>query len=478
MHYPTLLLPIAGGICAPLIWIISCYIRGNWNNLSMVLVAWLFCMYVAWRDNMTPKKLFISSGKTPPAEHAYELIIKGRGVGDNFFTSDRELAFADLEDFKYVRGQRVSFEELLRTKPFLIEPYCLDDERKQVIFIETPLAFDSAMVGPFYFSTQRQIAKKLYSVPYEEFNRVCDSLGEMDFSRLILLYNTSRCGSTLVSKAMDSMAGVQSISEPDMFTSMTHMSLECKEDPERMKEISRLATSTARLYLFMRTKRYPDRPILALKFRFQVTQIAHVLHEALPGAKSMFLYRNAVDVVDSMGASFINGGIYRVLRWLKTDFFYIFLFSALTLHIYKVIPIYGYKGFPFKSFHHLGAISPFVLGWLSVMEKAFESMQKGHIQQAFRYEDVCEQKGALLAKLLEEAGFKPKINAREMEKVFKEDSQAGSGASSSRRKNGELSPSYSYLRKGDLDNTVSFIATHPIINHWDFILPGTLTVKC
>lgn len=477
MHYPTLLTPILGGVLSPVIWALSCYLRNNWNNFSLVICCWVICLYVAYQDNQRPKKLFTASGKTTPRKYACELILKSKGQGDDFFTSFRELAFADLQDFEYKEGERVSFEEIVRNKPFTVEPYCLDDESKCVILVETPLGLDCAEVGPFYFSTQRQSAKKLYAIPYAEFNRVCARVRDIDFRRLILLYNTSRCGSTLVSKAFDSMAGVQSISEPDMFTSMTHMALESKQDPAKMKELSDLATSYTRLLMFLRGKRYPDRPILALKFRFQVVHISHMLHEALPGANSMFLYRNAQDVVDSMGGAFINGGLYRLLRFLRLDIAYVFYFSALPMHLFKLIPLFGHNGFPCSSFSHLGAVSPFCLGWLSVMEKALDALEQGHIQLAFRYEDVVHDQADLLMKVLKTAGYKPRLNEKELSKVFKTDSQANNIVASSRRRpNGQLSESYSYLRGNDVNAISDFIATHPRINHWDFILPGTVTV--
>jgi hypothetical protein len=474
MHYPTLLLPIIGGVLAPIVWATSCYLRGQCDSYSMLVLCWVACLYVAYKDNQQPKRLFTRTGKGKARSHAVELIIKGPGKGDNFFTSQRELAFADLEDFQYTEGKRVSFAELLRSKPFTLEPYCLDDETQSVIMVETPPGFDCAMVGPFYFATQRSVAQKLYAIPYEEFNEVCENLGEIDMSKLILLYNTSRCGSTLVSKGFDAMANIQSISEPDMFTSMTHMAMECKEDPEVMKELTGLARSTARLMLHIRTRRYPDRPILALKFRFQVINIAHMLHDALPQAKSMFLYRNGTDVIDSMGAAFINGGLYRLMRFLHLDQAYVFHFSALPIHLYKLIPLFGYRGFPCETFEMLGACSPFTMGWLSVMEKAYDCLQQGQIQLAFRYEDLVDQQAGLLTKVLRQAGFSPKGNKQALESVFGKDSQHLSVAQSSRRVNGVFSDRYAYLRKGDVANINAVIAQHPTIHTEGFILPSTV----
>lgn len=474
MHYPLFMLPIIGAILAPLVWTIASFAHGEWLSLFPVIVCWVVCFYASLKDNQRDRNIFIGSGNTKAATHAYELKISGPGRGMDFF-SHPDLAFADIEDFSYEKVKQVSFEQIMKYRPFSIEPYCLDDERRQVIFVEMPMAFDSAMVGPFYFATQRKFARRLYSVPYEEFHRVCDNLGEMDMSRLVLLYNTSRCGSTLVSKAFDSMAGVQSISEPDMFTSLTHMAAEAKGDSEKTKEIGRLAKSTARLLLFLRGNRYPDRPILALKFRFQVIHISHILKEVIPEARSMFLYRNANDVIDSMGAAFIDNGLYRIIRGIGLDVPYVFNFSALPQQIWKMIPLFKDARFPHDKFRDLGAVSPFTLGWLSVMEKALDSQRKGHIDTFFRYEDVVKDKTAFLLEVLRQAGFQPREDYTQS--IFDEDSQQSSVVRSKRRsKDGQVSKKYVYLKQHDLANITRVIAMHPEINHADFVIPTTISL--
>lgn len=475
MHYPVFMLPIIGALIAPAVWLIASYAQGVWLNILPVIMCWVACMYAAYKDNLRSRNLFISSGTTKAAEHAYEHKIIGSGRGDDFFTSHRSLGFADFEDFRTEKVKQVSFEEILKYRPFSIEPYCIDDERRQVIFVEMPMAFDSAMVGPFYFSTQRDYAQRLFSVPYEEFHRVCENLGELDMGRLILLFNTSRCGSTLVSKAFDSMAGVQSISEPDVFTSLTHMAAEAKEegDAGKLKEIGQLAKSAARLLLFLRGNRYPDRPILALKFRFQVIHISDIMKEVLPEARSMFLYRNANDVIDSMGAAFINDGIYKVIRGIGLDVPYVFNFSALPRQIWKLIPSFKDERFPHDQIRDLGAVSPFTLGWLSVMEKALDAQRKGYIDTFFRYEDVVKHKEAFLLHVLQEAGFEANLESHH---VFSEDSQKANVAQSSRRKDGKVSSRYAYLKSSDLTNIKRTLAMHPEIMHSDFIIPGTLNM--
>lgn len=477
VHYPQKRAPLAG-VAVTVAWIVlsAYYSSIRVDALLCVILAWCGVLYACYLGNTVPKyPLFVGSGRTKVATQGYELLIKGKGQGDDYFTSQRELSFADLDNFQYARGSKVSLKNLLKHYPFTVEPYCLDDENQCVIFVETPMAFDCAMVGPFYFDTQRKVARRLFSIPYAEYNAVCAELQEADFSKLILLYNTSRCGSTLVSKAFDSMANIQSISEPDMFTSMTHIAMECKEEAGKMAQLQELATSTARLLLVLRTRRYPDRPILALKFRFQVINIAHMLKQAIPGASTMYLYRNCIDVADSMASAFIDNFVLNFLRWLRLDIFYVFTFSDLWLHMPILMPLWGSELYPYESFREMGGVAPFLMSWISGMAKAREALLKGDIQLAFRYEDIVDDRSDLLMKVLRTAGFKPSLSHLEMEQTFATNSQEDSAASSRRRSgDGVLSEKFHYLRRNDLGKIRKILARHPVINDHNYILPKTV----
>jgi len=478
-HFQNHQSPFVGGVVSALCVLLSILdVISGLLCLTFITFTWVSVAFTCYRRNRQVTRFFVRSGNTKAAKAGYELILKSKGKGDNYWTTARDLAFADLQDFHYVQGQKVSFKELLKCYPFTLEPYCLDDEHQCVILVETPLAFDCAIVGPFYFSTQRSVARRLFSIPYAEYNEVCAGINHVDFKNLILLYNTSRCGSTLVSKAFDSMANIQSISEPDMFTSMTHIAMECGQEPSRMAELSELATNTGKLLLALRSRRYPDKPILALKFRFQVTNIAHLLKGALPGASSMFLYRNAADVVDSMAAAFISGFLYDVIRFCRMDSFYVFVFSSLPLHMHILMPLWGSKLYRSHSFSELGGTAPFFMSWLSVMHKAHESLHSGDIDLAFRYEDVVEDKAVLLMKVLEQAGFTPTLNQPEIAQTFRANSQEDSSAAS-RRRNGDglLSEKFHFLRKDDLKKFQKLFAVHPFIRSHNHVLPKTITVS-
>lgn len=151
VHYPQKRAPLAG-VAVTVAWIVlsAYYSSIRVDALLCVILAWCGVLYACYLGNTVPKyPLFVGSGRTKVATQGYELLIKGKGQGDDYFTSQRELSFADLDNFQYARGSKVSLKNLLKHYPFTVEPYCLDDENQCVIFVETPMAFDCAMVGHF-----------------------------------------------------------------------------------------------------------------------------------------------------------------------------------------------------------------------------------------------------------------------------------------------------------------------------------------
>ena len=93
--------------------------------------------------------------------------------------------------------------------------YCLNHASRQAIFAELPPGIDLAS-APFYYQAQFDHAQRLVAVPYAEFHQLAETI-PLDLSRLILIHNIGRCGSTLLSSAFNQLDGVISFSEPDVF---------------------------------------------------------------------------------------------------------------------------------------------------------------------------------------------------------------------------------------------------------------------
>jgi len=304
----------------------------------------------------------------------------------------------------------------------------------------------------------------------------------------LMVYNTSRCGSTLLSKCLDQISNTRSYSEPDVLTSLTHIASEAHGT--RDVDIISLARSSLKLLCYLRRRRYPGCDTVCIKFRFQMVYIAELLQQAVPDAKAIFLYRNALDVIDSMCAAFINTGAYRIIRKIGLDIFFVFHVSTLPEHLPKLMPLMNDTDrFPQSSYKPLGGVCPFVLSWVSVMHYGLAGSRSGCIQACIRYEDLIIGKTALVSKMLGAVGLLPNNNNTKQEKdfcpsddVFKKDAHEGHAVTQSKRTvfNEETGAvevrSFAYLRGDDPVGIRDVLTLHEEIEHSDFVIPGTITL--
>ena len=89
--------------------------------------------------------------------------------------------------------------------------YCLDDAKREAIFVELPTSVRLTDAG-FVYLRQYEDAIRLLALSYEDFGRLAASLPDPE--RFIMIYMTGRCGSTLLSHAFNCVDGVVSLSEP------------------------------------------------------------------------------------------------------------------------------------------------------------------------------------------------------------------------------------------------------------------------
>jgi len=466
-------------LIVPLLSLASMYFLGGYITSWAVVVGLVVAAYHSFMNQASPD-LFMSSGRTPPATFAQELILKRKGGKGSAYFSDPSLAFGELSNFTYTKGRRISFRELVEDKWDVIGPYCVDDETRTVVLVETPPGVDPATEGPFYFQTQRDNAIKVYTVPYDEYISVIESLPNTHTDNVLLVYNTARCGSTLLSQCLDQVSGFQSISEPDALTSLTHIASEAHDT--RDEDLTNLARANIKLLAHLRRRHFPERDGLCIKFRFQMVYVADILAKAVPDAKAVFLYRNGLDVVDSMGAAFINTGPYKVIRAIGLDVLYVFHASTLLLHLWKLMPlIKDTDRFPQKCYKSLGAVSPFVFSWMSVMTYAMEARQCGLLHALVRYEELVQGKTEYVVKMLHACGLRANSDQEGTPVVspalFSSDVHTGVTRSSrtSYDDNGKVRrKGYTYLQPHEADMVKAVFARHGVIQGPNYIIPGTL----
>jgi hypothetical protein len=459
------------------------------NMRMLVLGILVLCCILAAFNMLAPSpNHFISSGRYPSSLIAEERILKKKGGrSTNAYWCDPSIAFASIEDFSFSGARNpIDFATLLREKGDVIGPYCVDDETRSIVFVETAPDFDPAESGPFYFQSQREHAVRVYTVPFEEYHKVVAELdAEMSSTKqLLMVYNTSRCGSTLLSKCLNQISNTRSISEPDIMTSLTHIASEAHGT--RDADIIALARSSAKLLCYLRRRRYPDCETVCIKFRFQLVYIAELIQKAVPDAKAIFLYRNALDVIDSMCAAFISSGAYLAIRKIGLDRFYVFYVSTLVRNLPKLMPLMNDTDrFPQSCYKSLGGVCPFVLTWISVMHYGLQAFHAGSIHACIRYEDMILGKTALVSKTLSVVGLLPggkgKEDTKHSDDVFKNDAHSGRVTQSKRTVFNEETGvvevrNFAYLRGDDPEMIRDVLARHEEIEHSDYVIPGTIAL--
>ncbi|HEY0605799.1 MAG TPA: hypothetical protein VGD58_22940, partial [Herpetosiphonaceae bacterium] len=209
---------------------------------------------------------------------ACELLIEAR-------VKDIPFGIVSPADFRYREGSAVDARVVIEQPN--ISLYCLDHDHRRAIFVETPPAHDP-LHAPFYFQAQYETAWRLIAVPYSTLHELA-SQSQIDPARIILIYSTGRCGSTLVSRVFDAIADVASFSEPDVFSQLLilHSSGQA-DDPEIITLLHDC------LNVMCAHTRLAGKQHWAFKFRSYVTSLGDLLHEAMPEARVVFLYRAAL----------------------------------------------------------------------------------------------------------------------------------------------------------------------------------------
>ena len=362
--------------------------------------------------------------------------------------------------------------------------YCLDDARRRALFVDCEPAVDLA-AAPFYYQAQFEHAGRIVALPYDDLHRVAADLPD-PADRLVLLYSTGRCGSTLLSRAFAHVPGVVSLSEPDVPTQLVALR---PTDGSRDKEIESLAASGVKLLC----KPGPpgDAPARAwvLKVRSMGIEIADLLHRRFPRARSMFLYRGAEAQVGSSLRAFAEAPappdaktpegqelIRRFLSWVRGGPLHI-LTRALAGGVHAAVTRGDFRVFRrlARAAVRLGREEPakeemFAVLWMSVVAHYVELHQQGVIPVAFRYETLVDRPREFLEAVFARAGLPPDAAADACEAVLGHDAQEGSPLSREKaRRHGPAEGSARRVR----DAVWTLCAMDRRIATPDFVAPGT-----
>ncbi|HEX5837872.1 MAG TPA: sulfotransferase [Anaerolineales bacterium] len=314
-------------------------------------------------------------------------------------------ALANVKDFDLRESGHMSAEDILSNVHITL--YALDFESGRAVFVETAPETDLSQ-APFYYQAQYENALCVITLSFEETIRLAQSL-TVDDSKLIVIHSMGRCGSTLASKILAQIPGVNNISEPDALTQLVAAR---SMQPDKQLELKMLLEASIRLLC-----KTPVQTAWVIKGRSWVIHLADWLHEFYPRTKNLYLYRDADAWIKSNVSAFVD----------ETRL------SAEQLLQYED-EVRGWMQFLVRSIarydpnQHLSSTGLLSLGWLDNMERYMELHQAGIAMLAIPYSSWKRDAPRTAISMLDYCGCRPD-DLTAIEETLAKDSQAGSAAS-------------------------------------------------
>jgi hypothetical protein len=288
--------------------------------------------------------------------------VRGRVKGD-------AISAAALADFDLAPGEAGDSDLLISN--LAISPYCIDPARGEIVLVEAPADLDLA-TAPFVYDAQYRHATRVHTIGIDRFMALAADLPSS--ARAMFLHSTGRCGSTLLARAMGGAAGVTMISEPDVFSQLAMAGR--FEDPSVREQFARLHASCLKFFMRGRTD------LVLFKFRAIVCEHADYLAQSLPGSRSVFLYRDAIEVARSY-ARLTNRPL---ADWRLSD--------GQIQAWSRFAPIITRLGFPVDGYDLMAAL------WAGPILRYLETWPQGVWHGALNYADLLDRSEAIGRALL------------------------------------------------------------------------------
>lgn len=360
---------------------------------------------------------------------------------------------ADIDDFA-VRDAGPADPRVALRDP-AISLYAVDVHGEQAVFVRLPPEHDLT-TAPFVYQAQYDEAERLLVVPFDDLLALAATLP--DPANPIVVYSTGRAGSTLMSRVLNEIDGVVSLSEPDVISQFAQVPRDAWRSSDDMRKL---------LHACLRLCAWPYRSRagagMAVKLRAQGVAALDLVAAAMPQVRSLFLYRNAVDYVASMIRLFRRNDLpesyprAEQLAWLENAF--------------GGRPADSGLAFVPDERSEMTNIEFLTRYWLASVETYLEQYTREHAAgrapMAVPYQALDEHRRQLLPIILDHCGLPPDLSEQGL-RAFGEDAQAGTAFA--RVRAGETRPG---LSPDEIATVEAVVRSHPKIAVTDPVLPGT-----
>lgn len=379
--------------------------------------------------------------------------------------------FVDIGDFKTRSAGTVDFRQVWARASGRLTPYCFDATKERVVFVETREPVDLTEDHPFFYEAQRRHAGMLYAVPYEEVVALAAEVqAAWRDTPIVFLHSTGRCGSTLLCRLLGDAAATVSVSEPDFYSQL--VVLADGADPAKARQLAAVTAACTRLLVAQLRETHPAAQSVVIKLRGMAVFAADLMARDLPEARNLFLYRNAVDTVDSFFAMLLRVPIMRLARKVRLETLVLRLVALLNPMMRNpgaLAPLYKDPHYRKQVPEDLAAF--LTIAWMSKMHHALALQRQPEVffDAVLRYEDlraggVSIMPGTLTALALPPADELAQVR---MTRTLSRNAQEGSVLASTGGSSMNVAQQAMVQRMLNL---------HPELHRIDFQLPGTMAL--
>lgn len=363
---------------------------------------------------------------------------------------ERLLTPASLEDLGDVCiGEAVEdFLPLLHDTMYETLPYHVSVATRSILAVQHEPGFRPT-TAPFMFVGQRQHVRRVFALPWTLAMQLTETLPEaQELGPVLVIQMTGRCGSTVLSKAMEWLdVGCQSVSEPEIVTDIHEMLERGLCDREEAVKVLRAALL---MLVHQRRKAQPDKPMVIIKNRSLSCCWRHceLLPEALPGVKQVFQWRNLEDVVGSfhvaVEAATVSPTTRLLQRFGRDSLVWSLNGSPVVLCMKRMVktmredpalasPLMSESHLHVDEFKKHGSLGFQALRCMLCAHASAVLGQKGLWSYILSYEDLMERRSACVKDLLDGLGWlhlvpnSKILGTEEGNKVFLKDAHSGGG---------------------------------------------------
>ena len=358
------------------------------------------------------------------------------------------LQVVSANDFRIEEAGEIEPEVVLCDPRFSL--YCFDLEKNAAVFVEVA---DSKAVdhAPFYYQAQIDHAVGLVSMPMETFHSMAREIAE-PADGLIFIHSTGRCGSTLLSKALQAVPSVHSLSEPDDMTQLVLFRSDCLVPDDWLRST---ISSSIKWRFKARSEDAASR--VAIKTRAEVMGLSDLITSSIGPAKHLFLYRDGISWVRSVFQGKLGDGVLDDPKQNRD-------MEERWSHTLPMIREYRREDTP------MNPIQIRILSWITAMEAYLSLRETGVPICAARFEDITSHSIPMLKQIFSFCGIDG-VNWDEVGMVLGRDSQAGTVFDREERRkfHRELPDSF-------VSDAREMIAGRTLLRTSDVVLPGTVSL--